>query len=63
LSAAAGELGRAEFTVYKACFDFTHETAVMAAFDRLDFDRIAVDILINNAGIQAMNGGESSRQI
>jgi gluconate 5-dehydrogenase len=52
LSAAAGELGKAGFTVHEACFDVTDETAVMAAFDRLDAERIAVDILVNNAGIQ-----------
>jgi gluconate 5-dehydrogenase len=52
LSAAAGELRKAGFTVHEACFDVTDETAVMAAFDRLDAERIAVDILVNNAGIQ-----------
>jgi gluconate 5-dehydrogenase len=52
LSAAAGELRKAGFTVYEACFDVTDETAVMTAFDRIYVERTAVDILINNTGIQ-----------
>lgn len=52
LSAAAGELRGAGYTVHEACFDVTNESAVLAAFNRLDAERIAVDILINSAGIQ-----------
>jgi gluconate 5-dehydrogenase len=35
-----------------AAFDVADETSVNAAFDRFDRDGIAIDILINNAGIQ-----------
>ncbi len=39
-------------TVHEAAFDVTDETAVLAAFTKLDADGIEVDILVNNAGIQ-----------
>ncbi|POF29418.1 SDR family oxidoreductase [Roseibium marinum] len=38
--------------VLTAAFDVTDETAVKAAFHRFDAEGIAVDILLNNAGIQ-----------
>jgi gluconate 5-dehydrogenase len=38
--------------VHEALFDVTDETAIVAAFARFDAEGIAVDILLNNAGIQ-----------
>jgi len=38
--------------VQEALFDVTDEAAVVAAFERLDQQGIAIDILLNNAGIQ-----------
>lgn len=52
LRAAAGEMKAAGVTVFEACFDVTDEPAVIAAFQRFDREGIAIDILINNAGIQ-----------
>ena len=40
------------YTVHEACFDVTDEAAITEAFKRFDADGIAIDILINNAGIQ-----------
>lgn len=39
-------------TVHEALFNVTDEGAVIAAFEALDAQGIAIDILINNAGIQ-----------
>lgn len=50
--AAASELAKAGHTTLSAAFDVTDEAAVIAAFERFDREGIAVDILINNAGIQ-----------
>jgi gluconate 5-dehydrogenase len=52
LSAAAAELRAQHHEVREACFDVTDESAIGRAFERLDTEGIAVDILINNAGIQ-----------
>src|SRR5215210_227251 len=52
LSKASAELKAAGSTTHVACFDVTNEEAVLAAFERLDDERIAIDILVNNAGIQ-----------
>ncbi|HEY4175025.1 MAG TPA: SDR family oxidoreductase [Rhodopila sp.] len=52
LSAAAVSLRTKGYTVCEAPFDVTDEAAVRAAFDCLDGQGIAVDILFNNAGIQ-----------
>lgn len=52
LAAAAAEMREAGHTVHEACFNVTDETAVLAAFARLDEAGIDIDILINNAGIQ-----------
>jgi gluconate 5-dehydrogenase len=52
LATAAAEMREAGHTVHEACFDVTDETAVLAAFARLDEAGIDIDILINNAGIQ-----------
>jgi gluconate 5-dehydrogenase len=38
--------------VHEALFDVTDEAAIVAAFERLDQEGIAIDILLNNAGIQ-----------
>ncbi|WP_158925578.1 SDR family oxidoreductase [Acidisphaera sp. S103] len=52
LTTAATSLRTKGHTVHEAPFDVTDEAAVQAAFDRLDTQGIAVDILFNNAGIQ-----------
>jgi len=49
LVAAARPFGASATT---AMFDVADEAAVVATFERFDRDRIAIDILINNAGIQ-----------
>jgi gluconate 5-dehydrogenase len=50
--AAAAELRDAGLSAQSSAFNVTDETAVKAAFDALDARGVAVDILINNAGIQ-----------
>ena len=52
LTAAAAEMRAAGYQVHEALFDVTDEAAVVAAFEQLDQQGIAVDILLNNAGIQ-----------
>ncbi|WP_428981004.1 SDR family oxidoreductase [Lichenibacterium dinghuense] len=52
LAATAAALRAAGHTVHEAPFDVTDEAAVVAAFGRLDAEGIAVDVLVNNAGIQ-----------
>ena len=52
LADAADELRRAGYTIHEACFDVTDEAAIVATFQRLDGEGVAIDILINNAGIQ-----------
>lgn len=52
LAAAAAVLRGKGHIVYEAPFDVTDETAVKNAFAKLDAEGVAVDILINNAGIQ-----------
>jgi gluconate 5-dehydrogenase len=52
LADAAASMRKAGHTVHEARFDVTDEAAVLAAFAELDSKGIAVDILINNAGIQ-----------
>jgi gluconate 5-dehydrogenase len=52
LSIAAAEMRAAGHQVHEALFDVTDETAIVAAFARLDQQGIAIDILLNNAGIQ-----------
>jgi gluconate 5-dehydrogenase len=52
LTEAAAEMRAAGHQVHEALFDVTDETAVVAAFKQLDAQGIAVDILLNNAGIQ-----------
>jgi gluconate 5-dehydrogenase len=52
LTEAASEIRAAGHTVHEAWFDVTDEAAVKAAFESLDAKGVAIDILINNAGIQ-----------
>jgi gluconate 5-dehydrogenase len=52
LDAATAALKQDGHRVTQAPFDVSDEEAVRDAFTRLDADGIAVDILINNAGIQ-----------
>jgi gluconate 5-dehydrogenase len=52
LAAAAAEMRAAGHTVHEACFDVTNEAAILAAFAILDARGVAVDVLVNNAGMQ-----------
>lgn len=52
LEQAAAEMREAGHEVLTAAFDVTDEAAVVAAFQRFDAEGIAIDILLNNAGIQ-----------
>ena len=52
LDAAAAEMRNSGFDVLTSHFDVADEEAVVAAFKTLDAEEVAVDILINNAGIQ-----------
>ena len=52
LEQAAAEMRAAGFDVLTAAFDVTDEAAVVAAFRRFDAEGVAIDILLNNAGIQ-----------
>jgi gluconate 5-dehydrogenase len=52
LAAAAAEMRASGHIVHEACFDVTDEAAIVAAFADLDAKGVAVDIVVNNAGIQ-----------
>ncbi len=52
LEESVGSLRADGFTVEGAAFDVTDEAAVVAAFEGFDAKGLAIDILINNAGIQ-----------
>ncbi|PLC51821.1 gluconate 5-dehydrogenase [Pollutimonas subterranea] len=52
LEVAAGALRKKGYDVDSAAFDVSDEASVSAAFKAFDEKRLAVDILINNAGIQ-----------
>lgn len=52
LEEAAAEMRAEGHEVLTAAFDVTDEAAVVAAFAAFDEDGIAIDILLNNAGIQ-----------
>ena len=52
LADAAGEMHAVGHTVHEACFDVTDEAAILAAFATLDARGVAVDVLVNNAGMQ-----------
>jgi gluconate 5-dehydrogenase len=52
LAAAADRLRATGATVSIAPFDVTDARAVRSAIDRIEADGIAIDVLVNNAGIQ-----------
>lgn len=52
LAEAATEMRADGHDVLTAAFDVTDEAAIVAAFDAFDRDGVAIDILMNNAGIQ-----------
>ncbi|MGN6144020.1 MAG: SDR family oxidoreductase [Mesorhizobium sp.] len=52
LAKAADELRGGGYTVHEAAFDVTDKAAVRKAFERFDAEGIAIDIVVNNAGIQ-----------
>ncbi|RYH12304.1 SDR family oxidoreductase [Tropicimonas sp. IMCC6043] len=52
LQEAVEEMKAEGHDVIGAAFDVADEAAIVAAFEKLDAEGIAVDILINNAGIQ-----------
>lgn len=52
VDAAVAEVRAAGLEADGVAFDVTDEAAIVAAFETFDRDGIAIDILINNAGIQ-----------
>jgi gluconate 5-dehydrogenase len=52
VDAAVAQLGEWGIAALGAAFDVADEASVVAAFAGFDHDGVAVDILINNAGIQ-----------
>jgi gluconate 5-dehydrogenase len=52
LAKTAKSLGESGRKVEAHAFDVADEKAVLAAFERFDAEDVAIDILINNAGIQ-----------
>lgn len=52
LTSAAAELRKTGATVYELPFDATDHEAVKTAIDKFEADGNAIDILINNAGMQ-----------
>ncbi|MBW4090115.1 MAG: SDR family oxidoreductase [Proteobacteria bacterium] len=52
LADAAAEMRAGGHTVHEARFDVTDEAAILAAFATLDTRGVAVDVLVNNAGMQ-----------
>lgn len=52
VAAAVAELRSAGFNADGVAFDVTDEAAIVAAFERFDKADTAIDILLNNAGIQ-----------
>lgn len=52
VDAAVAQLQAAGVAARGAAFDVADEAAVVRAFDALDRDGVAVDLLVNNAGIQ-----------
>ncbi len=52
VAAAVAELRSAGFNAEGVAFDVTDEAAIVAAFERFDKAGTAIDILLNNAGIQ-----------
>jgi gluconate 5-dehydrogenase len=52
LAQSAAALRAEGHDVLESCFNVTDEASVTAAFERLDGHGVAVDVLVNNAGIQ-----------
>jgi gluconate 5-dehydrogenase len=52
LADTAAALAAEGFAVRTAAFDVTDEAAVVAEFAALDADGVAIDVLVNNAGMQ-----------
>ncbi len=52
VEATAGRLRTAGHVAHASAFDVTDEAAVAQAFDAFDARGIAIDVLVNNAGIQ-----------
>jgi len=52
VDAAVAELQAAGHSAERAAFDVTDENAIVAAFERFDAEKIEIDILVNNVGIQ-----------
>lgn len=52
VAAVAEDMRKAGYEVYESAFDVTSETAIKAAFERLDAEGLEIDVLVNNAGIQ-----------
>jgi gluconate 5-dehydrogenase len=52
VDAAVAELRAAGHSAERAAFDVTDENAIVAAFERFDAEKIEIDILVNNVGIQ-----------
>ena len=52
LQQAATQLRNEGFTIHERCFDVTDDEAVKSNIDAIERDLGAIDILINNAGIQ-----------
>lgn len=53
MDAATAELKATGYEAYGAVFDVTDEAAVIQAFQSFEAQGLAVDILINNAGISS----------
>ncbi len=52
VAAAVEEVSALGHQVDGVAFDVRDEAAILAAYKRFDADGVAIDILINNAGIQ-----------
>ena len=52
VDAAVAELRAAGHSAEGAAFDVTDENAIVTAFERFDAEKIEIDILVNNVGIQ-----------
>lgn len=52
VAAAVGDMRAAGYTAEGAAFDVTDEAAIIKAFEGFDQAGIAIEILVNNAGIQ-----------
>jgi gluconate 5-dehydrogenase len=52
LDAASSRMREEGMSVRESCFDVTDEASVVAAFEDFDRQGVAIDVLVNNAGIQ-----------